>query len=60
MKDAELTKAIDAAIPHALYRSGFRRGRVRDHPLRQMLTKLAKGHFYVETETGRGWWKLVS
>jgi hypothetical protein len=29
-------------------------------PLRQMLTKLAKGHFYVETETGRGWWKLVS
>jgi hypothetical protein len=53
MEDPELIKAIKAAIPHALYRSGFRRGEIRDRPLRQILTKLAKDHFYVETETGR-------
>jgi hypothetical protein len=40
-----LANAIKAAVPHCRYRSGYLRGKLRDRPLRRVLTELAKECF---------------
>jgi hypothetical protein len=53
MKHPELVAAVEAVVPNSRYRSGYRRGRLKDKPLRRVLTALAEQHF---TTGSCGWW----
>ena len=51
----DLMTAIEAVVPDCRYRSGYKRGRLRDRPLRAVLTVLAEQYFDTDVY---GWWRL--
>jgi hypothetical protein len=54
--DQRLGITLDALIPDGRYKRGYRRGRFKDHPVRQLLNSMAKrGRF---TTGAQNWWFL--
>jgi hypothetical protein len=55
--EQRLGAALDALIPNGRYKTGYRRGRFKDQPVRQLLNDMAKRGLF-SAQGPQDWWFL--